>query len=163
MPWVATENRKKYWESMKGKSHGHKTSNGGGWKWKETANRKIGGAVSEKSQQNLIYRLPKGNIPWNKGIGGNRASWEAKRNALKKSTIDETTDFSIIEQFYILAEEMTEKTGVKYSVDHIIPISKGGKHHQDNLQVVTLLENLRKKDKYPFEISESYKPNLTKL
>ena len=34
-----------------------------------------------------------------------------------------------------------------YEVDHIIPISKGGKHHQDNLQYLTAQENRRKSNK----------------
>lgn len=36
------------------------------------------------------------------------------------------------------------------SVDHIIPLSKGGPHVQDNLQYVHLIENLRKGAKPPY-------------
>ena len=42
---------------------------------------------------------------------------------------------------------MTEKTGVPHHVDHINPISKGGKHHPDNLQILTATENIRKGNK----------------
>lgn len=34
-----------------------------------------------------------------------------------------------------------------YEVDHIIPISKGGLHHQDNLQYLPFLDNRRKSNK----------------
>ena len=34
-----------------------------------------------------------------------------------------------------------------YEVDHIIPISKGGLHHQDNLQYLTISENRSKGNK----------------
>jgi 5-methylcytosine-specific restriction endonuclease McrA len=34
-----------------------------------------------------------------------------------------------------------------YEVDHIIPISKGGKHHPDNLQYLTVTENRKKYNK----------------
>lgn len=34
-----------------------------------------------------------------------------------------------------------------YEVDHIIPISKGGLHHQDNLQYLTITENRSKSNK----------------
>ena len=34
-----------------------------------------------------------------------------------------------------------------YQVDHIIPVSKGGLHHQDNLQYLTARENQQKGNK----------------
>lgn len=34
-----------------------------------------------------------------------------------------------------------------YEVDHIIPISRGGKHHPDNLQYLTISENRKKHNK----------------
>lgn len=37
-----------------------------------------------------------------------------------------------------------------YEVDHIHPISKGGKHTLSNLQYLTRIENLRKKDKLEY-------------
>jgi hypothetical protein len=36
-----------------------------------------------------------------------------------------------------------------YEVNHIIPISKGGPHHQDNLQYLTVTENRKKGNKVP--------------
>jgi 5-methylcytosine-specific restriction endonuclease McrA len=36
-----------------------------------------------------------------------------------------------------------------YHVDHIIPLSKGGLHHPDNLQYLTAEENLKKGSKIP--------------
>jgi len=53
-------------------------------------------------------------------------------------------DKSKIQQFYIDAKTITLSTGIKHEVDHIIPISKGGLHHQDNLQILTWLENRSK-------------------
>ena len=34
-----------------------------------------------------------------------------------------------------------------HEVDHIIPLSKGGKHHEDNLQYLIAIENRRKGNK----------------
>jgi hypothetical protein len=39
---------------------------------------------------------------------------------------------------------LTKETGIKHHVDHIIPLAHGGWHHHDNLQVVTIAENLQK-------------------
>jgi len=43
---------------------------------------------------------------------------------------------------------MTELTGEAYHVDHKKPLSKGGLHHPDNLQVLLGRENLKKGAKY---------------
>ena len=42
---------------------------------------------------------------------------------------------------------ITEETGVPHHVDHIYPISKGGLHHPDNLQILTATENIHKGNK----------------
>ena len=42
---------------------------------------------------------------------------------------------------------LTETTGVPHHVDHIHPISKGGLHHPDNLQILTAMENISKGNK----------------
>jgi 5-methylcytosine-specific restriction endonuclease McrA len=42
---------------------------------------------------------------------------------------------------------ITEEMGILHHVDHIHPISKGGKHHPDNLQILTATENIRKGNK----------------
>ena len=39
-----------------------------------------------------------------------------------------------------------------YEVDHIIPLSKGGKHHENNLQYLTINENRRKNNKLMVEV-----------
>lgn len=47
-------------------------------------------------------------------------------------------------KFYETRYYLTESTGVIHHVDHIIPGSKGGLHHPDNLQILTASENSRK-------------------
>lgn len=83
-----------------------------------------------------------------------QANWRKER--LKEKNLDPTADIGEIQKFYLLAEKLTNETGVKYAVDHIQPLFKGGKHHQDNLQVITALDNARKGYKYPFEIREKH-------
>lgn len=39
--------------------------------------------------------------------------------------------------------------GKKVNVDHIIPVSKGGQHHPDNLQIMLKTQNSRKGSKCP--------------
>ena len=51
------------------------------------------------------------------------------------------------EVFYDTAKSLESITGEKYHVDHIIPLSKGGRHEPWNLQVLTAKENLKKSNK----------------
>ncbi len=73
--------------------------------------------------------------------GAIRAS---KRRALRASAVLPTTDYNLINKMFKRSVVMSERDGVKYDVDHIIPLSKGGAHHQDNLRIVKASENKRK-------------------
>ena len=48
-----------------------------------------------------------------------------------------------------------------YEVDHIIPISKGGLHHQDNLQYLTVFENRSKGNKLDWRTRRDSNPHNT--
>lgn len=53
-----------------------------------------------------------------------------------------------INSLYIYAKMLSDHSGVKYHVDHIKPIAKGGTHEYSNLQVITAKENQSKGAKY---------------
>lgn len=72
----------------------------------------------------------------------------AKRRANLKLAHDESANEKKIQDFYIKARRLTEESGIRHEVDHIIPISKGGKHHEDNLQILTRRENRHKAAKH---------------
>ena len=62
----------------------------------------------------------------------------AKRRAtLKMQTPDLTTEeISRLNYIYWLRKDLETVSGEFYDVDHVHPISKGGLHHPDNLQVL---------------------------
>lgn len=49
---------------------------------------------------------------------------------------------------YWLAQDLQAVTGEPYEVDHIKPISKGGEHHPENLQILPRDMNRKKGAKY---------------
>lgn len=68
----------------------------------------------------------------------------AKRRASVKNQLPINADLDIIKSIYEECRRISVETGVPHEVDHIIPIAKGGLHHQDNLQIITMTENRKK-------------------
>ena len=72
-----------------------------------------------------------------------------KSNAIRQSryrakqyrVIDPTADETKIKEIY-------RECPNGYEVDHIIPLSKGGKHHENNLQYLTIRENRSKGNRW---------------
>jgi len=46
--------------------------------------------------------------------------------------------------------------GKNFQVDHVVPLSRGGLHHPDNMHVIPRIQNLKKKDKDPKEFYGKY-------
>lgn len=75
-----------------------------------------------------------------------RAS-NSKRKAIIKGSDSEGANLDIIKKIYKMCP-------VDYHVDHIIPLAKGGKHHEANLCYLPAKLNMQKQDKLPEEVPE---------
>lgn len=95
---------------------------------------------------------------WRKNNKARKNASTYKRRALLRGQLSPDADMEKIKEFYVLAEKLTVDTGIKYTVDHIRPLSKDGLHHEDNLQVIAASENFSKNDQYPYKVSECYFP-----
>lgn len=71
----------------------------------------------------------------------------AKRRAKVKDQLPEDADFVKIREIYAKCRAISLDSGIPHEVDHIIPIAKGGLHHHDNLQIITMTENRKKGSK----------------
>ncbi len=80
----------------------------------------------------------------------------ARRRAMEISQVhpchDQTKECILIES----ARSLSSSTGIKHSVDHIIPLKKGGWHHHDNLQVMPHTVN-SSKNSNPFWEKKGFK------
>lgn len=95
-------------------------------------------------------RLDVKNREWDRNNPHCKTARCSKRRALKKQAITPTTCLSTIKDIYNNCPE-------GYHVDHIVPLAKKGKHHQDNLCYLPASLNVAKGAK----ILEDY-PELLK-
>lgn len=86
---------------------------------------------------------------WCKMNKEKRYSLNAKRRASLISQTPEISNLekSAIEALYFISKVLSNSCGEKFHVDHMHPISKGGSHTFDNLQILTAEENRRKGDR----------------
>jgi 5-methylcytosine-specific restriction endonuclease McrA len=71
----------------------------------------------------------------------------AKRRARKINqtpTDLSTLESSMIEALYFMSRVLSKSCGEPFHIDHITPLSKGGQHKFDNLQILSAEQNLRK-------------------
>lgn len=71
----------------------------------------------------------------------------------KRNQTPPDADLEKIKDIYLKCPEGHE-------VDHIIPISKGGLHHQDNLQYLTIHENRSKGNKLDWRARRDSNPQI---
>lgn len=77
---------------------------------------------------------------------------EVRRRARKVNAIPNNVDMKKVNYMYSFCNKLNKIHGyIKYHVDHIKPLSKGGLHHENNLQILEAKLNLEKSSSYPFE------------
>ena len=75
----------------------------------------------------------------------------ARRRAKIAKTYNELSseDRDKVRDIYEESSKLNKEAGyIKYHVDHIRPLSKGGTHSPDNLQILLAEDNLKKSDKW---------------
>jgi len=85
------------------------------------------------------------------------AAAQQRRRAKLLNCMPAWADQDAIQQFYTLAKELSEQTGVKHNVDHIVPLQGElvtGLHVEWNLQILTESENKSKGARFPVEMTQ---------
>lgn len=75
---------------------------------------------------------------------------KARRYAAKKHAAVSWANKNAISAVYAEAARLTRETGVRHEVDHVVPLQSPvvcGLHWEGNLQVLTKIENLKKRNK----------------
>ena len=71
----------------------------------------------------------------------------AKRRSLLLDQLHPDHDARIEKTLIAQCQSLYKRLGIKFEVDHIIPITKGGWHHHTNLHVIPMVLNRRKNNK----------------
>ena len=87
--------------------------------------------------------------------------FRAKYRARKAAALHPLRDDQKIEAIYADSQSLSELTGIEFEVDHYIPISRGGSHHEDNLQLMPARLNNSKGNTMPIgpALSTQVKPD----
>lgn len=86
-------------------------------------------------------------LKWQKENPGKANAANAARYAAKMRATPKWADMDAVERFYVLAEQISQSTLIKYEVDHIVPLRSKvvcGLHCEYNLQVIPAFENRSK-------------------
>jgi hypothetical protein len=90
-------------------------------------------------------------VNWAKQNLDKKRASRAKRRAIILSATPAWADNKAIKRIYSEADFLTKVTGIKYEVDHIIPLQGKnvcGLHVSNNLQVIPMVHNRQKAVRY---------------
>ena len=88
---------------------------------------------------------------WAKNNPSVMAARAMHRLALQRSATPSWADLELIESIYAKAKQLEAETGIKWHVDHSVPLKSKlvcGLHVQDNLVLMTASENIAKSNRH---------------
>lgn len=77
--------------------------------------------------------------------------WSIEKQQRTKKATPNWRDRDKIKEIYLEAVQLTESTGIRHEVDHIVPLTNKlvcGLHVEHNLQIIPFTENRKKGNKF---------------
>ena len=106
----------------------------------------LGNIAETRGDLDEAERLYRESLAIHKEIG-NRRDEKRLRDILRKMKSDSIRYYSK-EKMHENAKQFTKQTSIPHVVDHVIPLSMGGESIPENMQILTLEENINKADKF---------------
>jgi hypothetical protein len=92
---------------------------------------------------------------WRKANPERVAAKNARQRARKVALMAPTCDHAAVSEQYRVAALAGALMGERFNVDHLTPLSRGGLHHHENLQVLPAVLNASKHTKTHIEALDS--------
>jgi hypothetical protein len=89
---------------------------------------------------------------WIKQNAAHVNAYNSQKRANKFSAEVSEADINKIAEYYKMARSLSLQYHIQFDVDHIQPLTRGGKHHPDNLQIITHDDNNRKYNRLDLHI-----------
>ncbi len=129
---------------------------------KETVSKTHKGRIKSVEERKKIsksakkrYKDPKNHPNYRHGLKGTKAYECMLSQKYNMSKLNQTPTLTELEKKRVLTlYRFSYYLGKYFVVDHIQPISKGGLHHPDNLQILTRKLNGEKSNKWPLFYEE---------
>lgn len=86
-----------------------------------------------------------------------RRSKKAARRAAQRNAVPQTFDRQKVRQIYAWRNRVQQCLGIRFDVDHILPLAAGGEHSHRNLQVLPHRLNVAKGGNPDFRLPECWK------
>lgn len=112
--------------------------------------------TERQTNPEVLARDKERQAEWRKNNRAKKTAADRRRDAHKLAAVHPDSDIRKECDFYTVARRLTRSTGKKHVVDHIIPLSVGGFHHHENLQVIPDSLNAQKRDD-PLWTSDIYR------
>lgn len=94
------------------------------------------------AQRREAYRLKQAEIQ--RAYHRANPDQRAKHHIVRSGRMKNEGSRTAMAVVYAMRDRLTACTGIRWHVDHITPLAKGGAHHESNLRVITWRANLRK-------------------
>ena len=92
---------------------------------------------------------------WREANPDKNLALKATRRARKLAALDSTASQTAIAALHAEAKMAEAFMGQRFAVDHVVPLSRGGKHHEDNLRVLPARLNSVKHARLDSEITDA--------